>query len=77
MVQSLLSSKHYNCLVFENEVSPIFSLKWTKNRSPVLENTHESCDSNEEAFLDFQMNFSYYQDATLGWVYRQENYERY
>ena len=60
-----ISSKHYNCLVFENEVSPIFSLKWTKNWSPLLENTHESC-SNEEAFLGFnQMNFSYYQDATL------------
>ena len=62
-----ISSKHYNCLVLENEVSPFF-LKWTKNRSPLLENTHESC-SNEEAFLGVQqMNFSYYQDATLGYI---------
>ena len=34
----------------------------------LLENTHESC-SNEEALLAFkQMNFSCYQDATLGYI---------
>ena len=31
---SNIKSSHYNCLVFEKDASPIFSLKWTKKRSP-------------------------------------------
>ena len=39
---NIVASKHANCLLFEEEsTSPIFSLKWTKNRIP-LSNDEES-----------------------------------
>ena len=35
---SVVASKHSNCMLFEADVSsPIFSLKWTKNRSSIAE----------------------------------------
>ena len=34
---SIIASKHYNCMVFETDISPIFSLKWTKSRSPMAD----------------------------------------
>ena len=48
------SSTHYNCLVFEKDVSPIFSLKWTKKRSPLLESL-EYDEENEDS--DFISNY--------------------
>ena len=54
---SVVASKHANCLMFEDEaVSPIFSLKWSKNRSPLVEDEIDSDVSERDIesipFLD-------------------------
>ena len=44
-----MPSKHGNCISFETDESPpIFTLKWSKNRSPVHEN---SPDEEDDSFI--------------------------
>ena len=51
---SNISTTHYNCSVVEKDVSPIFPLKWTKERSALLESL-EYDKENEDG--DFVSNY--------------------
>ena len=46
-----LTSKHGNCISFEvDQTPPIVSLKWSKNRSPLIAN--DSVKTDDEEFVN-------------------------
>ena len=62
-------------MVFETEVSPIFALKWNKNRAPPVDVTApavEASENNEfdEAFYSYHLanTYSPFRDAILEYV---------
>ena len=69
---SIIASRHSNCLAFEDEASiPIFPLKWSKNRAPLLENTESDEESIciMEKFEHFdQTSISVYKEAIYGYI---------
>ena len=62
-----MSSKHYNCLVFEKDVAPILSLKWSKRKSPLIGDNAEN-DSEPEFDLVIPDATSLYQDSSIGYI---------
>lgn len=67
---SVVASKHANCLMFEDEsVSPIFSLKWSRNRTPLVDNNIDT-DLESIPCIDEP---SPYKGAIVAYICRQEN----
>ena len=49
---SVTASKYSNCLTFDADTSPpIFSLKWSKNRSPLSKERTEEDESEDQEFF--------------------------
>ena len=70
---AIVGSKYGNCLIFDSDsVGSIFSLKWSRRRSPVV----EEADLDEEgqdriSDLMFQLestNLTFYQEEILGYI---------
>jgi hypothetical protein len=56
---SVTASKYSNCLAFDSDVvSPIFSLKWTKNRSAMSEEEDPMDDDHSTMDLNLLDNFA-------------------
>ena len=70
---SIVASKHANCITFEEEASsPIFSLKWSKSRTPLCtDNDFSSEDDSSVDILDIipcLEPLSPYKEAILGYI---------
>ena len=68
---SIISSKQYNCIVFEKDVSPIFSLKWSRKRLPMVEKEDYCVEDEDNEDMCIRLNessYSQYKDAILGYV---------
>ena len=63
-----MGSKYSNCKTFELEVSPaIFSLKWSKNRSSMVEKTEESMDEFP-SHVPITAQTSFYKENILAYI---------
>ena len=66
---SVGASKHANCLMFEDEaISPIFSLKWSKNRTPLVSNVDADITEKDIASLPHIDETSPYIGAIVAYI---------
>ena len=63
------ASKHANCLMFEDEaISPIFSLKWSKNRAPLVDNFDDDIAEKDLASLPHIDEMSPYIGSIIAYI---------
>ena len=70
---SVITSRHANCLMFEEEsTSPIFSLKWAKNCTPLSPEMEEPYSDNDvlKSFPSLSESTPY-KDAILAYIVRK------
>ena len=71
---AITSSKYANCMTFEESCSPIFSLKWSKTRAPLINHRPMIDKAEDDAEIKAlclnleSYNLSEYQDAILGYI---------
>ena len=69
---STIASKHANCIIFEEQApNPIFSLKWTKKRTPLNDQAKKSKMSEDNciedlAIITYLSSLSPYKSYTIG-----------
>ena len=58
----IVASKYGNCVMFEESSTPLFSLKWSKNRTPRSKPESSLCD-DEIAFNDYLATSDYHESS--------------
>ena len=70
---SIIASRHGNCVMFEEEAcAPVFSFKWSKNRTPLRQPESDMSDEGEKELSTYlitqESTFSPYKDAIIAYV---------
>ena len=73
MRNAIVGSKYGNCLAFDSDsVGSVFSLKWSRRRSPVIEEADLDAEGQSRITdLMFQLdsaNLTFYQEEILGYI---------